>query len=217
MQLIDFLVGASANHNVARDEARAYTINEGSLIPATTVNQLFAQLDLTGVIKDASEDPSHPARHKLLSVLLSIQGNHDFNFIQGKPAGDGNLMMIDWLIAGPMSTYATQLTQFKLTMIALSNKESKPFGNTTLHDVLIARNVCPTKPLDYDGKGYVYITTTADCEKHNPRITGRNPNTGKIQNVSGFYNVEKAGTYEAIIPRQFIGWGFFVDDIYGVM
>ena len=57
------------------------------MLPATTVNQMFAKLDLTGVIADIADDPNHIARHKLKSVLLSIQGNHEFNFIQGTTAG----------------------------------------------------------------------------------------------------------------------------------
>lgn len=217
MTLQEFLLTADVDHNVALSQAKSYFVSEGTLVPATTVNQLFAQLDLTGVIKDASEDVTHSARHKLLSVLLSIQGNHPFNFIVGSTAGDGNLLMIDWLIAGPLSDYAAQLTQFKNTMMYLSNKSTTPFANITLHDVLFNRGVCPTKALVNGGSGYVYVTTTADCEKHNPRITAVNPRTNQVQRVNSFYNVAAAGTYEAVIPRQFNDWNLFVDDAYGVM
>lgn len=217
MNLKEFLLTADPDHNIALQQAKDFTTTAGSLIPATTVNQLFAQLDLTGVIKDASENLSHAARHKLLSVLLSVQGNHEFNFIEGTAAGNGNLAMLDWLIGVAMTEHAVALTQFKAIVHAMSNKATKPFANTTLHDVLIARGVCPTKPLIYDGSGYAYITTTEVCDTHNPRILGVNPITGQTQRVNSFIGVSEVRTYEAIIPRQFTGWDFVVDDVYEVI
>ena len=58
MTLSEFLATASADHEQALVDARAFTVNAGQLIPATTINQLFAQLDLTGVIAElAVDDP----------------------------------------------------------------------------------------------------------------------------------------------------------------
>lgn len=216
MQLSEFLATASADHAQALVEARAFTVNAGQLIPATTINQLFAQLDLTGVIADVAEDVTHPARHKLKSVLLSVQGNHDFNFITSTTAGDGNLMMLDWLIAGPMSDYAAQLVQFKATVSALANRVSYPFANVTLHDVLIERKACPTKPVTHSG-GWVTIATNADAPLHNPRLLAKNPRTQQWQWAGNFRGVAAAGTYDAQVPSQWLSAELAVDDPYGVI
>lgn len=216
MTLNEFLATASADHAQALAEARAFTVNAGQLIPATTINQLFAQLDLTGIVADVADDTNHPARHKLKSVLLSVQGNHDFNFITGTTAGDGNLLMLDWLIAGPMSAYATQLTQFKTTVSALANRASYPFANVTLHDVLIIRNACPTKPVTHSG-GWVTITTSADTPLHNPRLLAKNPRTQQWQRINSFYGVSATGSYDCRVPPEWNGAELAVDDAYGVI
>lgn len=215
MTLSEFLATASADHAQALAEARAFTVNAGQLIPATTINQLFAQLDLTGIIADLADDAAHPARHKLKSVLLSVQGNHDFNFITGTTAGDGNLLMLDWLIAGPMSDYAAQLVQFKATVSVLANRVSYPFANATLHDVLIERKDCPTKPVTHSG-GWVTITTNADCEAHRPQLMAHNARTGQWQRVNNFGVVSAAGTYDCRVPPEWIGAELEVDNPYGV-
>lgn len=216
MQLSEFLASASADHTQALAEAQAFTLNAGQLIPATTINQLFAQLDLTGVITDVAEDVDHPARHKLKSVLLSVQGNHDFNFITGTTAGDGNLLMLDWLIAGPMSAYALQLEHFKSTVSALANRAARPFANATLHDVLVIRNACPTKPVTQSG-GWVTITTTVDCPAHRPQLHALNSRTGQWQRVNNFGVVSTAGTYDCRVPPESNGAELAVDDPYGVI
>lgn len=210
-----FLATASPDPVVALTQAKNYIEQVGSLIPATTINQLFAQLDMTGVIADISEDPNHPARHKLKSVILSIQGNHDFNFILGKAAGDGNLLMLDWLIAGPMSAYAIQLSQFKSTVLSLANSTVKPFENITLHDVLVAREECPIKEISYQGGGFAVLSTRADCPSHRPRLLElRN---GKWNRINSFENVSVAGVYECIVPAAYRGGQLAVDDPFGVI
>ena len=216
MTLKDFLSTASPNHIEALAQAKAFSIGEGVLLPATTVNQMFAKLDLTGVIADIADDPTHIARHKLKSVLLSIQGNHDFNFIQGTTAGDGNLLMLDWLITEAMPEYATQLNELKQTLVSLSNRQIMPFANVTLHDVLLVRNACPKKVVQATGR-YVVITTTDDCENHNPRLLAFNNRLGTWQRINNFVNVSTAGTYEAEIPSQWFGTEYAVDDAYGVI
>lgn len=216
MTLQEFLSTASQDHVEALAQAKAFSIGEGVLLPATTVNQMFAQLDLTGVIKDIAEDVTHPARHKLASVLLSIQGNHEFNFIQGTVAGDGNLQMLDWLIVVAMTEYAPQLTALRQTLVALSNKQTYPFNNTTLHEVMVARSSCPKRSIMSTGR-FVVITTTNECEKHNPRLLAFNSRLSIWQPVNTFYNVGEVGVYEAEIPSKWFGAGLSVDNAYGVI
>ena len=230
MTLQEFLATASSDNVVALQQARDYQTGSDYMIPATTVNQVLAQLNMTGVISDLSKADAvrkeglmgvisyedHPARHKLSSVLLSIQGNHDFNFIEGTTAGDGNLMMLDWLIGVAMVDYAQQLTVFKQTMQSLANRKVKPFINTTLHDVLIVREQCPMKPVQSVGK-FAIIETSDDVENHNPRLFAFNERLHRWQRVNSFYNVSATGKYEAEIPPQWINSALMVDDAYGVI
>lgn len=116
------------------------TVNEGVLIPATTVNQQFAKLDLTGVIDDIASTQGHPYRHKMSSVNKSILGNHPFNFIEGTLAGDGNITMLNMMIDN-IPEISAQMAEFKALMLLLSNKKSHPFTNVTLDDVVTARAV----------------------------------------------------------------------------
>ena len=216
MTLQEFLATASADNAQALTEAKAYTIGEGKLIPATTVNQIFAEHDLTGVIKDISEDITHVARHKLLSVLLSIQGDHEFNFIQGTTAGNGNLLMLDWLIYVAMPEHAEKLTAFKNTMVALSNKQVQPFANIEMHDVLKVRGVCPTTQVQ-QSNGYIVFSTSADVPAHQARVWGFNPRT-HVNMVLGNVTINLAGNYEFKMPTHYLSFdNLRVDDAYGVI
>lgn len=116
---------------------QAKTIVEGSLIPATTVNQLFANLGLSGAIKDIAETVGHQFRDEMLSVMWSIGGNHPFNFIEGSTAGDGNLAMLDSMIAN-LPDLAVKLQQFRAVVYDMANKK-RPFVAVTLPDVVAAR------------------------------------------------------------------------------
>ena len=113
--------------------------------------------------------------------------------------GDGNLLMLDWLITEAMPEYATQLNELKQTLMFLSNKQVKPFDNVTLHDVLLERNVCPKKVVQATGR-YVVINITGNCENHNPRLLAFNSRLGAWKRINSFMNVSSAGTYEAEIP-----------------
>lgn len=143
MTLIELAKELSKPEYATLDNAQALaylkvqTVQESNLIPATTVNQMFAKLDLTGSIQDIANDSASPFRHKMASVILSITGNHPFNFIQGTTAGDGNLQMLDAMIAG-IPALSAKLTQFKSAMFSLSNYKPR-FPSVTLDDVIKAR------------------------------------------------------------------------------
>lgn len=116
---------------------QAVTVGAENLIPATTVNQLFAKLDLTGFIQDIAATHDHQFRHKMASVILSIGGDHPFNFIEGTTAGDGNLAMLDSMIAN-LPELAAKLQQFRTVMHDLANKK-RSFAAVTLAEVMAAR------------------------------------------------------------------------------
>lgn len=90
------------------------------------------------------------------------------------------------------------------------------WGVVTLHDVLIIRNACPTKPVTQSG-GWVTITTSEDCEAHRPQLHALNSRTGQWQRVNNFGVVSTAGTYDCRVPPEWIGSELAVDDPYGVI
>ena len=200
MTLEQFLSSASSDNDLALQQAKEYQINNSQLVAATTVNQVLAQLNMTGVLQDIANDAEHPARHKIASVLLSVQGNHPFNFIENTPAGDANLMMLDWLIHIAMTEYATELQSFKQTMMSLSNRVVRPFEHTTLYDVLNIRKQLPLTRVDCVG-GNVIFTTTQSVDKHSPRLFGLNRRLQQWQQITTI-EIEAAGDYAIpLLPR----------------
>lgn len=175
-----------------------------ALIPATTVNQLFAQLDLTGVIQDIAADHQHVFRHKMASVILSIGGDHPFNFAVGTVAGDGNLAMLDAMI-NALPELAAKLTQFKATVYAMANKPSRPFAAVTLANVIAARADW-TVIDDYTGSKLALTLAQALPEQSLVRIEACESVDGEswtaFARISHFYNVQTAGLYIADIPRS---------------
>jgi len=91
-----------------------------------------------------------------------------------------------------------------------------PFERVTLHEVLLARDACPTIAVT-QSDGYVVITTTADTESHNPRLLAMNPRTGALVRIESFRGVSTAGTYDAKVPPEWRTADLFVDDAYGVI
>ena len=91
-----------------------------------------------------------------------------------------------------------------------------PFERVTLHEVLLARDACPTIAVT-QSDGYVVITTTADTETHNPVIWAINPRTNKPEKANQFFNVGAAGVYDRFIPIAMRSWPLSVDNAYGVI
>jgi hypothetical protein len=181
----------------------AVTTPTTALIPATTVNQLFAQLDLTCTIQDIAATHDHPFRHKMASVILSIGGDHPFNFAVGTLAGDGNLAMLDAMIAN-LPDLAAKLTQFKATVYAMANKQSRPFAAVTLGNVIAAR--AGWNELTYTGGKLSLKLEQAlpepslVCIEASESVDGANWTA--FARVAHFYNVQAAGLYIADIPRS---------------
>jgi len=85
-----------------------------------------------------------------------------------------------------------------------------------LHEVLLARDACPTIAVT-QSDGYVVITTTAETELHNPRLLATNPRTGAVVRIESFRGVSTAGNYDARVPSEWRNADLFVDDAYGVI
>lgn len=213
-----FLETASENHEQALIEARQHPVNEGRLIPATTMNQLLASFGLLEPMWDIQADKNHPnaaARSSCIAVLLSIQGNHEFNFIHGTVAGEGNKALLSQMIEVTMTEYAQQLIQFRATVLALANKTTYPFANVTLHDVLVARDAVEDFKLLESPDGWVSIEVSTECETHNPRLQAFNPHNEQWVPAGVFRGVGAVGKYVTQVPRNVFGWNLRVDDIYG--
>lgn len=186
---------------------QALTVSEGNLIPATTINQLFAKLDLTGFIQDIAADQQHAFRHKMASVVLSIGGDHPFNFIEGTTAGDGNLVMLDAMIAS-LPNLTDKLTQFKAVVYAMANQK-RPFAAVTLADVARVRSVPfagDWTELQYQGGRLALTLQQALPEPSLVRIEACESVDGQNwtawKRIGHFYDVAAAGLYLADIPRS---------------
>lgn len=213
MTLQEFLNTAPEDHHLALEAANSYSETTGQLIDATTVNGALTDFKLITVLKDVSENNTHPARDICLGVYTGLLGNHPFNLMQNSFTGQRALAQLNWLIETGLPEHATALSQFRDLMLWRANIVSYPFANVTLHDVLILRDVCPSKPVTSD-TGWVTITTTADCPLHNPRLLAYNDRTGKWQWVTNFREVKNAGIYECQVPREWFGSQLKVDDPY---
>lgn len=231
--LATFLETANEDDLIALDEARAHEENQGVLLPATTVNQLLAAFGLLEIVWDIQNNTEHvnkSVRSSCIALLLSINGNHEFNFIHGKTAGEGNKQILDMMIAEgereldevptykTLADYVPQLLQFKDMVLWLANKVVYPFANTTLHEVKVVRNSFTED--DYmtvtSDDGYVVIEVLTECELHNPRLQAFNPHTEQWVAAGHIRGVGAVGKYSTQVPRHVFGWELRVDDVYGV-
>lgn len=184
---------------------QALTVAEGNLIPATTINQLFAKLDLTGFIQDIAADNQHVFRHKMASVILSIGGDHPFNFIAGTTAGDGNLSMLDAMIAS-LPDLAAKLSQFKAVVYAMANQK-RPYATATLADVVKARaDVGEWLDFAYQGGRLALTLEQALPEPSLVRIEASESVDGQNwtawKRIAHFYDVQQPGLHLTEIPRS---------------
>ncbi len=218
MQLSDFLATVpELTHQQALDAAKAHTVLQGNMLAATTVNGWLSAFKLLPVVKQIAEnEPSHPAHSDLLAVWVGLLGDHEFNFKIGNVTGDGQIAALNRLINTDLTEHAPALNMFKDTALYFANTVKHPFATATLHDVLIIRNACPTKPVTAVN-GWVTITTTADVQLHNPRLMALNSRTGQWQWANNVRGVSKAGSYDAQVPREWLNAQLCIDDPYGVI
>lgn len=215
MTLQEFLLTADADHAVALQQARDYTEIQPIFITSNTLTVYVLQAGLYDVFADVATDSASPVRGICMALMDRLRGQSEFNLSPSLPLGQANIQMLDILISA-LPDKSSALTQLKDTLLAASNKTVYPLAGTTLHDVLILRDSCPTVSVTAQS-GYVTITTTADCETHNPRLMSLNPRTDKWQRINNFMLVGPAGTYDVAVPQQFAGWQLAVDNAYGVI
>ena len=211
----EFLLTADANHEIAAQQARDYTVLEPVFITSNTLTVYVVGAGLYDVFTDVAADSSSPVRGICLALMDRLRGNSEFNLSSALPLGQANIAMLDNLIAA-LPAHADAITSLKNTLLSISNKAVNPFTNTTLHDVLIIRNTCPVAVVAVAG-GYILFTTSADTPRHSARIMATNPRTGN-QTILGNVSVSTAGTYEFKVPTHYLGFAdFAIDDAYGVI
>lgn len=178
MTLAEFLSTADTDHTAALGQARAFEGSQGKIVTSNVLTMLLVGAGLYAYFRDCSVDTQHPARGICLALMDRLRTQSEFNFMPGHPKGDVNNGMIDLLINALMTEKQAELEALRTSLNAEASMATKPFERVTLHDVLLARGVCPVVEVT-QSNGYVVITTTADVEQHNPRLLADNPRTGK--------------------------------------
>jgi len=207
--LTEFLATADTDNTVALGQARAFSeqvlkpIDERMMNERTVMGLIGMQSGETFMQSlEAAPDSLLPARVK--AWFKPSEAGIDV----ATPSAAG---LIDTMAgAGAITEAEAELLKgYAYNTVA-------PFQRVTLHDVLITRGTCPTVSVTQSG-GYVVITTTADTDRHNPRLLAVNPRTGALVRIESFRGVSSAGAYDARVPSEWRNAELFADDAYGVV
>lgn len=214
--LKDFLATANADNATALTEAQAHTESSPHLYTANVLTAMLVGAGVYGTLADTSTTTGHPVRDICLALMDRLRSEGQFNFSPNHPIGVGNGQLLDGLIAG-LPDYAAVLGAVKTQLLAGAEVVNQPFAGVTLYDVLVARDAVPTVPVTLDAQGYVIVDTTADCERHTPKILGFNPRVQQWQTVGRLNSVAAMGLYECRIDHPHRPWSLKVEDAYGVV
>ena len=207
--LTEFLSTADADSSVALTQARAFSEQvlkplEGRMLNERTVLGLIGMASGETFMQslEAAPDSMIPARVKVW--FKPSEAGIDI----GSPTA---VQLVDSMAkAGAITASNAGLLK------GYAYDTVTPFERITLHDVLLARNNCPTIAVTTSG-GYAVITVNVDVEAHNPQVYATNPRTNKQERINGFRNVSKAGLYDCVIPSEWRNSALSVDDAYGVI
>lgn len=220
MLLRDFLVTASADHNQAVIEANDYQpmpflwriegpVRKTQVETGLIINNTEARL--RAIVADEAGDYSELQKSIATKIVRAIEKLYHPEFYINLADPE-----VAQLFSAAHSLQLLNLDEVtRITQAAMYFPE-RPWGVVTLHDVLIIRNACPTKPVTQSG-GWVTITTTADCPAHRPQLHALNSRTQQLQRVNNFSVVSNAGVYDCQVPDQWRGAELAVDDPYGAI
>lgn len=215
MTLSEFLKTASPDDATALTEARAYEETVFNLTSSEAVTLLLVQSGLYAALTDVAGDTTSPARGICMAFMDRVRTTSSFNWSPDTGKGQANRAMIDNLVS-LLPELEPNLLAFKAAADGEASNIIQPFFAATLHDVKLTRGTVVAKPVEQSG-GYVVITTTADTEKHNPRLLAYNERLGAWQRVNSFRGVGVAGKYESQVPNEWRDKQLSVDDAYGVL
>ncbi|WP_299072925.1 hypothetical protein [uncultured Paraglaciecola sp.] len=221
MALKDFLDTANADDAIARTEARAHEITLYNKIGGNKAGQFFSLMGVLDAIEDNQQNKTVVQAIPGVDTTIGALCRTIVNTIKGgtfatdpnDPAGDGQLNRGASAVLVAKNIYSQFVSN---EFFKISENPVKPYPNTTLYDVLKVRNKCPTVDVNH-ANDYVVISTTADCERHNPALYGYNPRTEQWQRIGSFSGVELAGKYDLRIAREWRTAQLKVDDAYGVV
>ena len=211
----EFLQTADADHTIALEQLRQYSVQVPQFITSNSLTVYVVKHGLYDVFSDIADNPDSPVRSICMALMDRLKGQSEFNLSEQLPLGQANLQMLNTLILA-LPEHSENISNLRDVLVGISNQIQFPYANATLHDVLIIRNACPTKPVTQSG-GWVTITTNADCEAHRPQLHALNRRTGQWQRVNNFGVVSAAGVYDCRVPPEWMGAQLAVDDPYGVI
>jgi hypothetical protein len=189
------------------EEARAYTYKQGRMLHRDTMNLILAKEKVYSRLVDISENPSHPLRDLIRAFLASTE----YNLQEDSSTGQAVISLMQALIAYEGDDVALQNVLTAATLSA--NPLVSPYKNTTDYEFAVAKGQdIPRKQVDAV-KGYVDITTTADCPLHSPHVYVKVAD--KYRRITSIQGVGEAGEYSCQVPRT--SSVYFVDDFYGVI
>lgn len=139
----------------------------------------------------------------------NVRSGGEFNFMPSHALYLGPLL--DGMIA-TQTAQSEQLTALKAACLSYAVKEDRPYEHVSEYEFkLVKGEDIPLKPVHIEG-GKAFITTSGNCEPHNPQIF-KVVRNHKFR-VGSFYGVKEAKEYAAVISE---GGELFVHDSYGVI
>jgi len=177
---------------------------ERMLSPDMVINFLTVYNSLNILLNSADE--------KAKGLVFAIQaGVSDFNLMNSHPVGRGQQQLIGYLVAIGALT-----SDCRDACVGYANTTRKPYKSITKNDFDLAKGTINRKSVTVE-QGFCTITTTADCEKHNPQIYRKitfADSAFEYVRVAGFRDVELAGTYRVQCPNF---PDMYVDDAYNLV
>ena len=186
-------------------DARNHTEpHERMLSPDMVINFLTVYNSLDILLASTDE--------KAKGLVFALQsGVTEFNLMSSHPVGQLQQQLIGYLV----QINAITVECFN-ACVGYANTTQKPYKSITKQDFDLAKGVINRKSVTVE-QGFCTITTTADCEKHNPQVYRKvtfSDNSFEYVRVAGFRDVQLAKTYRIQCPNF---PDLYVDNAYGVV
>ncbi|MFC6441042.1 hypothetical protein [Bowmanella sp. JS7-9] len=205
--------------------AHRYAVTETNYIDSNLMNALLAQHSLAAFFEWEKGNLTSPFADACIAFTNAVKQPSNFNFNSATINGAANVnilqAMIDYygtLGSGAVTelntTYdviTTRLTAFRNLVTVIGVKTSYPLANSTLVQVMHARNRMTYSTPTISGR-FAVIEQNATTDSYDPILWGYNPRTLQWQSINVFRNVDAIGMYEAIIPSECSGWSLRVDN-----
>jgi hypothetical protein len=189
-------------------QAQAYVTTQPKLIHRDSMNSLLASAGLYVGLKAIAQDTASPFQNLISAFLDST----DYNFMIGNSTGDSQIAALDSIISAGGDLGAA-MSSIRPLILGMANPTYRPFELSNKHDFDLAKGTITRKPVTQTD-GILTITTTADCETHNPQVYQYIESADFYKRVAGFRGVGVAGKHQIEVPRVS---NLFVDDAYGVV